>query len=157
MRFLTPAIVCLTIGFAAPAAAGIQVCNKTEKTAWVAIAYDQVDVSSMASSISWGWWKVEPGACALTISQPLEIDGSASYYAAVRDDGGFWRDMRQSSEGSASASSVTTKSFCTKPIDDFQMAELHSLRNTPPLCERRDYFLLETDRQANFTITLVPQ
>ena len=148
-------LIAALVSLASPAnAAGLHICNKTVKTVWVAIAWDQAP-GQMASTVSWGWIKVEPGACASGQDNALETDGSVSYYAAVRDDSGFWNGVYTEDENSGSKSNTAKDSFCAKAVDDFKQIELHSLRNTPPLCERQNFFLLETDRQSDFTMTLV--
>ena len=153
MRVATLLIAAL-LAIASPAnAAGLHICNKTVKTVWVAIAWDQAS-GQFASTVSWGWIKVEPGACASGQDGALETDGSASYYAAVRDGSGLWNGVYTEDEGSGS-NNTTQDSFCAKSIDDFKQIEMHSLRNTPPLCERQNFFLLETNRQSDFTMTLV--
>src|SRR4051794_19747442 len=104
-------ILAALLGAASPAqAAGLHICNKTAKTVWVAVAWDQAS-GQMASTISWGWIKVEPGACASGQDTALETDGSVSYYAAVRDDGGFWTGVTTEDEDSGSDNNTTPDSF----------------------------------------------
>jgi uncharacterized membrane protein len=155
MRATTVMFVIATLVLAAPAAAGLRACNTTAKTVWVAIAWDQAP-GQFASTITWGWIKVEPGDCASVQDQALETDGSVTYYALVRDSDGFWGSVRAKDEASDAETSLSGNSFCFKPADDFKTAELHALKNTPPLCERHDFFLLETNNQLDFTMTLIP-
>ena len=74
-------------GFAAPAAAGLNVCNQTSHPAAVALgAFDGAEWGSR------GWWTVGSGACAEIVSGPL----IARYYYlyAVHGVGGAWSGNR---------------------------------------------------------------
>jgi len=63
------------------APAGYTVCNDTREPLLVALG--QIDKGIAASQ---GWWTVEPGACAKTITTPLSSD--AVYILAQRKSGG---------------------------------------------------------------------
>jgi uncharacterized membrane protein len=150
-------LIAALVAILSPAnAAGLHICNKTVKTVWVAVAWDQTG-GQMAATVSWGWIKVEPGACASGQDQALETDGSVVYYASVRDDSGFWNGITSEDKSSGSKNNLAKDTFCAKAVDDFKQIELHSVRNTPPLCDRQTFFLLDTNRQSDYTMMLVAQ
>ncbi len=49
--------------------AGYSVCNDTSGAVWTALAF-----RSGNSAVSAGWWKIEAGACAHALTEPLRID-----------------------------------------------------------------------------------
>src|ERR1043166_2671202 len=90
----------LVVGLSAaatPAAAGLNVCNKSALPAKVAIGH-----FSGTHGMSEGWWTIQPARCAELVSGAL----NARYYYLYATDGaaGTW-------DGS--------KFFCTLPGDKF--------------------------------------
>lgn len=71
--FVAP--VALAAATAAPALAGLEVCNQTNVDRWVAIGYNKDNMWT-----SEGWWNLEPGDCAPVIDG--DLDQQYYYYRA---------------------------------------------------------------------------
>jgi uncharacterized membrane protein len=69
----------MLVGFAAPAQAGLTLCNKTARPARVALG--RFDGTAWGSE---GWWTIAPGKCARLVTAPLD----ARYYYLYAGDGG---------------------------------------------------------------------
>jgi uncharacterized membrane protein len=80
MRIAAVLLVCLIAG---PAAAGLQLCNRTERPVRSALGY-----FNGADWISRGWWTIAPKACVDLRPGPLD----ARYYYVYATDGspGSW-------------------------------------------------------------------
>ena len=77
------------------APAGYTVCNESRDVLLVALGQTE-----RAKPVSRGWWTVQPGACAKTVTAPLKTD--AVYLLAQKKGGG--------------AVVTGTKTFCTTPV-----------------------------------------
>jgi len=77
------------------APAGYMVCNESRDVLLVALGQME-----RAKPVSRGWWTVQPGACAKTVTTPLKID--AVYLLAQKKGGG--------------ALVTGPKTFCTTPV-----------------------------------------
>lgn len=75
------------VGTALPAAADLEICNKTGYLTSVAIGYAGED----DTWVSEGWWNIEGGDCATVISGDLAL---RYYYLYAEHDeiGGSWSD-----------------------------------------------------------------
>ncbi|MBB4284521.1 putative membrane protein [Roseospira goensis] len=67
----------VTLVVSMPALAGLEVCNQTNVTRWLAIGYMQDGLWT-----SEGWWELEPGDCAT----PIQSDLTQRYYYYRAED-----------------------------------------------------------------------
>jgi uncharacterized membrane protein len=80
----------------------LKVCNKSGKTAFVAVAY----AGNNANWISEGWYEINPRKCETVVDTKL-VSGDFYYlYASDRNDAWVW-------EGK------TDQLFCVHPTDQF--------------------------------------
>ena len=91
--------------------AALKVCNKIDKPLSVAFAWKQAPTNSLATTISWGWWSVQPGACITWdgFDGSQEAAGQATYYYYAHSEAGEWSGGLQ---------------LCVHPHEDFQEARL---------------------------------
>jgi uncharacterized membrane protein len=118
------------VGFAAPAHASFNVCNKANLRARVAIGhFDGTNWSSL------GWWTIAPKTCAGLIAGPLD----ARYYYLYATDGaaGTWEGGRH---------------FCVAPSDKFVIPGRADCNKRG--FDRRGFFEVDTGGAPDWTQTL---
>ncbi|MBB4314965.1 DUF1036 domain-containing protein [Roseospira marina] len=86
-RFLAGVLapVAVVLATATPAYAGLEVCNQTNVSRWVAVGYSKDDMWT-----SEGWWQVDPGNCALV--QDGDLTQQYYYYRAEDPEENFEGD-----------------------------------------------------------------
>jgi uncharacterized membrane protein len=109
-----------------PARAGLEVCNKANVTAKVALG--RFDGKAWRSS---GWWVIAPGKCELLISGPLD----ARYYYLYGTDGG-------------SGTWGGNTPFCTREGMSFDIPGRTqcATRNS----DRKGFFAIDTGNEPNW-------
>lgn len=90
---------------AAPASAYLRICDQTSSPVSVAVA------RSFFGGFSQGWWALQPGQCATTITGPLRTDLHYWYYATY-DPPGLAADW---------ASEPNDAQFCVDPVKAFTL------------------------------------
>ncbi len=117
-------------GYAAPAQAGFNVCNKSNLPARVALGH--FDGTHWSSE---GWWTIQPNACAGILSGPL----NARYYYLYATDGaaGAWEGKTH---------------FCIAPEARFRAAGRANCAARG--FDRRGFFEVDTGNKPDWTQTL---
>ena len=77
---LMAAATAAVIGFASPAVAGLDGCNKTNENIYVAIAHN-----TDQGWFSLGWWTIQPNSCMTMLGGALQY---RYYYAYAESDSG---------------------------------------------------------------------
>jgi uncharacterized membrane protein len=107
-----------SLAMANNAAAKWQVCNRSQSSTKVAVAWQHE-----GTYYSKGWFQLAPNGCE-TIMEGKPLGSSAVYVFARSKDGGIWEGGRNSSL------------FCVKEGRDF---ELKGASGDPEACRRRGY------------------
>ena len=81
------AISTLLLSSSAAGATALEVCNETEYTAHVAVAFS---VAGTSNIISKGWYTVEAGDCQIMVGYLLELGLNRNYYLYATSRGGHW-------------------------------------------------------------------
>lgn len=121
--------------FADSAKAELKVCNKSSKTAYIAVGYGLGNDKWFSE----GWYEIKPKGCEVVIEGKLE-PGSYYLYGSDRGDSWAW-------EGN------TNQNFCVHPTNKF------SLTKTGDDCgangtEMRQFFEINVD-SSSFTQNLL--
>jgi uncharacterized membrane protein len=126
----TAAVLIVLLMALEPAQAGLEVCNKADVPARVALG--RFDGTAWRSS---GWWVIEPRACKLLLSGPLD----ARYYYLYGTDGGA---------GTWSGDTF----FCTQEGKSFDIPGRNrcAARNY----DRKGFFVIDTGNEPNWKQTL---
>ncbi|HUB84928.1 MAG TPA: DUF1036 domain-containing protein [Rhizomicrobium sp.] len=128
MRFCFALILFALMG--QPAFAGLNVCNKTQRDARVAVGrFDGTEWMSQ------GWWTIAPRACAAVVSVPLK----ARYYYLYAVDGG-------------SGSWDGARKFCVGNTDTWQSLSRSDCAGRG--MDRKGFFRIDTGDQPNYTQNL---
>ncbi|MGX1308007.1 putative membrane protein [Amorphus suaedae] len=135
-RHLLPALgaICVliaaTIGMAAPAAADLRLCNKTDDQVGVAVGYKNAE-----NWVSEGWWNLPAQSCEVLLEGPL----SARFYYL------YALDYVQGGEWAGSAFMCTReKEFTITGIEDC-LARGY---------ERTGFVEIDTGEQSSWTVHL---
>lgn len=125
MRLLLAALALLLM--AAPAEAGLRVCNKTAHAARLALGR-----FNGTQWMSEGWWTIEAGKCAAVITTPLD---ARFYYLYASDGGpGSWDGNR---------------GFCVASDDRFRIDGRADCAGRG--FERKGFFEVDTGQKTDYT------
>ncbi|MDX2254822.1 MAG: DUF1036 domain-containing protein [Pseudanabaenaceae cyanobacterium bins.39] len=91
-----------TTALVEPAQAELKVCNRSSRTAYIAVAYGVGDDRWRSE----GWYEINPNKCEVVIDQPLAAGDYYYLYGGDRGDSWVW-------EGN------TDQNFCVHPTDAF--------------------------------------
>lgn len=124
---LALAALALVFMAAAPAQAGLTVCNKTSHTTRLALGR-----FNGTQWMSEGWWTIEAEACTSVITAPLD----ARYYYLYASDGGpgSWDGNRGFCVGSSEAFKINGRADCARRG-----------------FERKGFFEVDTGRKTDYT------
>jgi uncharacterized membrane protein len=95
----------LSLGVTLPARANLQVCNKYQTTAFVAIGYSQGE----NLWYSQGWWEVPQGQCTTLLTGSLKPGTYFYLYAFNQEGTRIWQGNDRQTW------------FCIKPRENFQL------------------------------------
>jgi uncharacterized membrane protein len=128
MRFCFALILFSLMG--QPAFAGLNVCNKTQRDARVAVGrFDGTEWMSQ------GWWTIPSKGCATVVSVPLK----ARYYYLYAVDGG-------------SGSWDGSRKFCVGAADQWQSLSRNDCAGRG--MDRKGFFRIDTGDQPTYTQNL---
>ena len=77
---------------------GLRLCNGYRSTIWTSIMFYSPETcgGEGGNFEKMGWWKIEPGSCALVYANDLEDLNRYWYYHAHASDGAYWSGPFQS-------------------------------------------------------------